>query len=126
MRKIANRLMKSGIFDDSLLLSISERLLQSEVHEERFLALQVMKLLYKKKYDLREKIIEMYLRNLKYVNNWDLVDTSAYWLLGDWCLREGRDEMLVEMATLTPSPSPPDKSGLLGSRKGRGWQPDGL
>ena len=106
MRKIAGNLVKSGIFADELLLQISEKLLQSEIHEERFLALQVMKLLYKKEYELRGKIIKVYLRNLKYINNRDLVDTSAYWLLGDWCLREGKDDILLKITTLTPSPSP--------------------
>ena len=48
MRKIAKHLVKSGIFDDSLIFSISEKLLQSTVHEERFLSLQIMKELYTK------------------------------------------------------------------------------
>ena len=82
--------------------------MQSAVHEERFLSLQIMKELYKKEYEMREEIIAMYMRNLKHINNRDLVDTSSYFLLGDWCLRNQEEGRILELTTLTPSPSPPD------------------
>lgn len=44
---------------------------------------------------MREKkeIITLYLENLKYINNWDLVDASASYILGEWFL-ETEPEML--------------------------------
>jgi 3-methyladenine DNA glycosylase AlkD len=34
--------------------------------------------------------VEFYVRNLKKVNNWDLVDTSASYILGSWLLYRPR------------------------------------
>ncbi|KAJ3401312.1 hypothetical protein HDV05_000575, partial [Chytridiales sp. JEL 0842] len=51
----------------------------------------------------QEDVIQFYLKNLKYINNWDIVDTSAYKLLGDWLkctfleepsTKESRDKLL--------------------------------
>jgi len=37
--------------------------------------------------------VNIYLRNLKFVNNWDLVDTSAHKILGVWF--KNRDRSLI-------------------------------
>lgn len=69
------------------------KLLKSVTHEARLLALFLMIALYRKaKHDdqLQERIIKAYLKNLKYVNNWDLVDSSASQLLGNWLLTRER------------------------------------
>ncbi len=58
-------------------------LLHSKIHEERLLALYL--LLYKfENGSLKEKkeIFNIYLSNTKYINNWDLVDTSARDIIG--------------------------------------------
>ena len=67
-------------------------LLQSPVHEFRFAALAIMKDQYRKN---GETIIKLYLDNLDYVNNWDLVDCFASHLIGRWCL-ENRDESVLD------------------------------
>jgi 3-methyladenine DNA glycosylase AlkD len=45
----------------------------------------------------RKKIVELYLKNVAYVNNWDLVDSSAPKILGEWLVDKSRD-LLYEMA----------------------------
>lgn len=35
---------------------------------------------------VRDKIVDLYLQNAKYANNWDLVDLSVYKILGHWLM----------------------------------------
>jgi 3-methyladenine DNA glycosylase AlkD len=74
-------------------------LLRHEVHEVRLCALMTLVLQYQKSKTEqdKEKIVEIYRANLDYVNNWDLVDSSAHLILGDWCLHHGYSE-LAELA----------------------------
>ena len=51
-----------------------EKLLRSNYHEAKSLAVFIMLLKSKKEPNL---ICELYLKNLEYINNWDLVDYSA-------------------------------------------------
>jgi 3-methyladenine DNA glycosylase AlkD len=62
-------------------------LLRSPIHEERFLALVILTL-QAKKADPRklERLARFYLKHLKGVNNWDLVDVSARDILGPYFL----------------------------------------
>ena len=39
----------------------------------------------------RKEIYEEYLRNVKYINNWDLVDTSAHQIVGGYLADKHRD-----------------------------------
>lgn len=58
-------------------------LLKSKIHEERLLALIILvEQIKKATLNDQKKITAFYLKNLKHVNNWDLVDVSAEWLLG--------------------------------------------
>jgi 3-methyladenine DNA glycosylase AlkD len=61
-----------------------ETLINHKYHEVRFIALNILVLKYEKEIDPveKEKIVNFYLKNLKGVNNWDLVDSTAYKLLG--------------------------------------------
>lgn len=68
-------------------------LLRSEWHEERLLALLVLVRRFekaKKDEATRERIVSFYLANTKWVNNWDLVDSSAPQILGVWLLKRDR------------------------------------
>jgi 3-methyladenine DNA glycosylase AlkD len=59
------------------------QLLRSEYHEERLCALLIMVLKYQRGSDEeRERIFQHYLNNTRYINNWDLVDSSAYHIIG--------------------------------------------
>lgn len=73
------------------------QLLSSKVHEHRLTALLL--LVYKfektKNQSLRKEIVDFYLKYTKYINNWDLVDTSCYKILGRYCF-ENQDSKLLE------------------------------
>jgi 3-methyladenine DNA glycosylase AlkD len=56
-------------------------LLKSRIHEERLIALLLLVHLYNTT-ENKEKIYNFYLKNTKYVNNWDLVDLTAHKIVG--------------------------------------------
>ena len=58
-----------------------EKLLQNELHEARFVALVI--LLHKFPSDMSH-VKSLYLDNVQYVNNWDLVDCSAPHIIGKY------------------------------------------
>lgn len=72
------------------LLSI-EKLLHDEYHEVRLLALLLLVAKYKKFPQLRNEIFSLYLKNTKYINNWDLVDLSAEHIIGFHLMNENKD-----------------------------------
>ncbi len=70
-------------------VSINEAftLLTDPIHEIRLLALFILVLKYNSKKTQsaeKELIVKNYLSHLKYINNWDLVDSSAHFILGPW------------------------------------------
>lgn len=70
-------------------ISISQvsKLMKSSFHEERLFSLFVLVGLFKKAQDEeRRKIYSLYLRNTKFINNWDLVDASAGHIVGAYLL----------------------------------------
>ena len=77
-RKIARRYYKTISFEEL------EKLLQDPCHECRLTALLTLRLLYEKEKsaDRQDELVQLYLRNLDFVNNWDLVDSSAPYILG--------------------------------------------
>ena len=59
------------------------RVLTSTFHEERLLALFILVNKFSKgQPQERREIYELYLKNTKYINNWDLVDSSAGYIVG--------------------------------------------
>lgn len=84
------------------------KLLHSKIHEERFTALVLMVNLYKKGDDKTKKqIYDAYLSNTKWINNWDLVDTSTPQIVGDYLYNFGDVRVLDKLA----------KSNLLWDRR---------
>lgn len=81
-------------------LSLNETivLLHSKIHEERLVALLILVDQYKKGNEQKkEEIYKFYVNNTAYVNNWDLVDTSAEYIVGPWL--EIRDKsFLLELS----------------------------
>lgn len=70
-------------------------LLKNKVHEVRLICILVLVHRYKKgTADEKKKIVDFYLKNTKYINNWDLVDLSADRILGDYLLDKNRDILL--------------------------------
>lgn len=68
-------------------------LLHSEWHEERLLAvLTLVRRFEKARKDeaTQQHLVELYLANTRWINNWDLVDSSAPQILGTWLLTRDR------------------------------------
>ena len=62
-------------------------LLRSHIHEERLLALLLLVDSFSKGDDAaRTSIYELYLKNTEFVNNWDLVDSSAEHIVGAYLM----------------------------------------
>lgn len=74
-----------------LALEEAEKLLQSKIHEHRLVALLILVEKYQKGEErLKKEIFDLYLRNTKGINNWDLVDLSAPKIVGPWLLDKDR------------------------------------
>lgn len=70
------------------------RLLQSPFHEERLFALLVwVKQFQKAPEEEQAHLYDLYLRHTQYINNWDLVDSSAYQIVGAFL--EGKDRQPI-------------------------------
>lgn len=77
-------------FTDLPLIEI-RKLIRNKIHEVRMLALLILTYKYKKSNDKdKEKIYKFYLRNTKYINNWDLVDVSAHKIIGAYLFNKSR------------------------------------
>jgi 3-methyladenine DNA glycosylase AlkD len=77
-RKIAEK------YKDISIVEIKS-LLQNKVHEVRLIAILILVYRYKKGGELEKNtIFQFYLKNTKYINNWDLVDLSAPQIVGDF------------------------------------------
>ncbi len=64
-----------------------EILLSSDIHEERLTALLILVGQFQKADELRrEELFKFYIMHLKGVNNWDLVDSSADKIIGEYLL----------------------------------------
>lgn len=85
----------------ALPLNEIETLLKSPIHEERHLALIILVLQVAKSDDTqRRAAFDVYLRNTRFINNWDLVDCSAPQIVGGYLMEKSR-EPLFELAKST-------------------------
>lgn len=75
--------------------TISE-ILQSPYHELRASALFALVIRFKKNKDefSRREIVDFYLGHTRYINNWDLVDLSCSYILGEYLLNQSHDILL--------------------------------
>lgn len=79
-RKIANQFIDLNFVD-------LQKVIQSKIHEERLITLLILVAKYKKvDKEEREKIFNFYLKNIRFVNNWDLVDLSAEKIIGAYLI----------------------------------------
>ncbi|MFH1292412.1 MAG: DNA alkylation repair protein [bacterium] len=81
-------------------LSDLQKLLSSQIHEYRLTALFILVGQYKKiKQDRNKKtIVDFYIKNAKRINNWDLVDSSAHYIIGDYLLDKKDRKILYKLA----------------------------
>ena len=81
-RALAQKYQKLSFVDVS-------KLLQSLFHEERLIALLILVHNFQTgDNNARQKIYNFYLKNTKYINNWDLVDLSADKIVGAYLLNK--------------------------------------
>lgn len=91
-RKIAKKYYRE------LNLKELKKLLRNEIHEYRSTALFMLCYKFEKATENeKNSIVNLYLDNLAYVNNWDLVDTSAPTILGGFLFDKNRS-LLYDLA----------------------------
>jgi len=84
LRKLAKEYSDLAVEDIAILL-------QSHIHEERLLALLLLVGSFLKGDEAAKKsIYEIYLNNTGYVNNWDLVDSSAEHIVGAYLMNRNK------------------------------------
>lgn len=85
-RKIAHKYTELSLAD------IYE-LLKNKYHEVRLIAILILIFKFKQtqKESEKKKIVDFYLKHTKYINNWDLVDLSAGYIVGDYLLDKNRN-----------------------------------
>ncbi len=73
-------------------LDVVEDFMTSEIHEERMLAIVILMHKFRKGSNAeKEEIYNFYLNHLEHVNNWDLVDVSAMYIIGVFLENRSRD-----------------------------------
>jgi 3-methyladenine DNA glycosylase AlkD len=76
LRKLAKEYLDLSLKD-------IQTILRSKYHEQRLLSLLVMVGRFAKgDQNKRKSIYQLYLKNTGFINNWDLVDTSAHYIVG--------------------------------------------
>lgn len=83
-----------------LTLEQLQELMNSKIHEHRFVALVILMQRYKKARKNgvdKMRLFQFYLKNTHRINNWDLVDVSAPNIVGDFSINEG-NEMIRHLA----------------------------
>lgn len=93
-RKVVKEYWQKATLDDI------QEILKSEFHEMRLVALLILVTKFEKSKDEKEKkiLVDFYLKNTKYINNWDLVDLSCYKLLGKYCFENQKDDILKKLS----------------------------
>ena len=93
-RKLVKEYWQKATLDDV------QEILKSEFHEMRLVALLILVTKFEKTQDEKEKktLVDFYLKNTKYINNWDLVDLSCYKLLGKYCFDNQKDNILKKLS----------------------------
>lgn len=90
-RKIAKKYYNKIGFDEL------QNMLDNQYHEIRLCALLMMVLIYEKT-DKKDEIVNLYLKNTKNINNWDLVDLTAHKIIGKHFLQTKDDTMIKKLA----------------------------
>ena len=74
-------------------------LIKNEIHEVRLISLFILMYKYKNGLqDGKEKVVKFYLKNTKYINNWDLVDLPCCHILGEYLWQKKDKKILMKLA----------------------------
>lgn len=85
----------------SISLEEIDELIKDSYHEVRLLALILMVFIYEKPDTtdgLKKEIFELYLKNVQYINNWDLVDLSCPKIIGNFVYENKSFETIYKLA----------------------------
>ncbi|HOH60555.1 MAG TPA: DNA alkylation repair protein [Candidatus Cloacimonadota bacterium] len=63
-------------------------LIKHEVHEVRLTTVMMLVLKYQhaETHEAKAEVVNLFMDSMAYINNWDLVDSCAHLILGDWLL----------------------------------------
>ena len=91
IRRIAKK------FSQEIFLQELTKLIQSPIHEVRLCALIILVNKYNK--EEPDRIYHYYLKHLNSINNWDLVDSSAPYIVGDYLYNnQEQSKILLEFS----------------------------
>ncbi|MBT3304142.1 DNA alkylation repair protein [Candidatus Woesearchaeota archaeon] len=76
----------------TLNLNELEELLNSKISDYKSIALRTLVEKYKRT-NLKKEIYELYIRNTKQINGWDLVDISAWKIVGNWLIDKDKSRL---------------------------------
>jgi len=87
-------------FYSKISLNELSEFLSSKYHEHRLMALLMLILKFEKSKEKsqQKEIIDFYLNHLDFINNWDLVDTSCYKILGRYCFENQEEKLLIDLS----------------------------
>ena len=90
-RQIAKKYYENTGFEDL------QKMLESKIHEYRLTALIILVYKYEKTKDekLKKQIYNFYIKNLQYINNWDLVDVTTPNIVGDYLLNNPKEKKIL-------------------------------
>jgi len=82
---------------DTIPLAEVKKLLQSKIHEERTTALKILVRKFETGDEqVKKQVYNFYLKNFSRVNNWDLVDVSAYKIAGAYMLELPKEANILD------------------------------
>ncbi len=92
----------------NLTLTELSKTIKSPFHEIRLTSLLILVNKYTKAIPAQnlqdlETIVEFYLNHTTYINNWDLVDSSADKILGHWIFTHPTDQKILKQLSQSPS-----------------------
>jgi 3-methyladenine DNA glycosylase AlkD len=92
-----------------LSLPDTTELLHSPIHEERLLALLLLVHAYRQQ---PQRVYDLYLANTRFINNWDLVDSSAEHIVGAFLFDQAKVRRRSPTAPSWDRRSPEDRGDL--------------
>ena len=88
-------------YKDNIDIESSLTLIRSEWHEIRLAGFLFFIELYRKakkqkNHSETERIVRAYIQNIQYGNNWDLVDLTCQYILGDWFIEHSGERYILD------------------------------
>lgn len=91
VRSVAKKYYQEITLDDIQIL------IKNPYHEVRLMALMLMVFVYEKT-EQKQEIFDLYMKNIEYINNWDLVDLSCHKIVGHFLHTNKNFEPIYKLA----------------------------